>query len=89
MADRPDSKRPQERDFTIDQWEKYPFKKKEDPYENRSEEKIENGGESQYEYEGWENNAFPNKDVSEEPAEGSTDSNPSQSHAPVEPENKK
>jgi hypothetical protein len=76
MTDRPESKRPQDRDFTIDQWEKYPFKKKEDPYENRSEERADNGGKSQYEYEGWEDNAFPNKNVSEQPAESSGNSTP-------------
>jgi hypothetical protein len=75
------SKRPQERDFTIDQWDKFPFKKKDDPYENRSEP----GGDkdnSQYQYEGWEHGAFPNKDVSEEPAEPDGDSHPSQTHPP-------
>jgi hypothetical protein len=83
MADLPDSKRPQERDFTIDKWENFPFKKKEDPYENRSEEPKDTEG-SQYEYEGWEHNAFPNKNVSEQPAESSEDARPSQSHPPVD-----
>jgi hypothetical protein len=82
MADLPDSKRPQERDFTIDKWEKFPFKKKEDPYENRSEERKDTE-ESQYDYEGWEHKAFPNEDVSEQPAESSEDATPSQSHPPV------
>jgi hypothetical protein len=83
MADLPDSKRPQERDFTIDKWENFPFKKKEDPYENRSEERKDTER-SQYEYEGWEHNAFPNKNVSEQPAESSEDATPSQSHPPVD-----
>jgi hypothetical protein len=69
MPERPESKRPQERDFTLDRWEKFPFNRSEDPYENRSEEKAENPNQDQYKYEGWENDAFPNKDVSKEPAE--------------------
>jgi hypothetical protein len=69
MPDRPESKRPQERDFTIDRWEKFPFKRREDPYENRSEDKANNPDQDQYNYEGWEEGAFPNKDVSKEPAE--------------------
>ena len=84
MADGPDSKRPQERDFTIDQWEKFPFKKKDDPYENRSEEKKDTQDESQYEYEGWEHNAFPNKDVTTEPAESNEGATPSQGHPPAD-----
>lgn len=84
MADLPDSKRPQERDFTIDKWDKFPFKKKDDPYENRSEERKDSD-ESQYDYEGWEQNAFPNKDVSPNPAENKEDAAPSQSHPPVDP----
>jgi hypothetical protein len=84
MADLPDSKRPQERDFTVDKWDQFPFKKKEDPYENRSEERKDSD-ESQYDYEGWENNAFPNKDVSEKPAESDEEgAAPSQSHPPVD-----
>jgi len=69
MPDREDSHRPQDRDFTIDQWEKFPFKRKDDPYENRSEDRAETEDQSQYKYEGWEQNAFPYKGVSEEPAE--------------------
>jgi hypothetical protein len=71
MADRPDSKRPQDRDFTIDQWQNFPFKKKQDPFENRSEQQANDAGGSQYKYEGWENEAFPNKNVSDKPAEPS------------------
>lgn len=85
MADREDSERPQDRDFTIDQWDKFPFKKKDDPYENRSGEKTGDEDKSQYKYEGWEHNAFPNKDVSDEPAEPTGDSAPSQSHPPENP----
>jgi hypothetical protein len=85
MPDRPESQRPQERDFTIDQWEKFPFKKKEDPYENRSGENTEPENKSQYKYEGWEHNAFPNKNVSDEPAEAADKDSPSQSHPPENP----
>jgi hypothetical protein len=70
MPDDDDSKRPQERDFHVDQWEKFPFEKKQDPFENRSEERKETDAKSQYAYEGWEHEAFPNKNVSEEPAKG-------------------
>jgi hypothetical protein len=70
MPDRKESHRPQDRDFTIDQWEKFPFKRKDDPYENRSEDRAETEDQSQYKYEGWEHNAFPNEDVSEQPAGG-------------------
>jgi hypothetical protein len=73
MPDREESHRPQDRDFTIDQWEKFPFKRKDDPYENRNEDRAEKEDQSQYEYEGWEHNAFPNKDVSEQPAESTED----------------
>jgi hypothetical protein len=83
VADLPDSKRPQDRDFTIDKWEEFPFKRKEDPYENRSEDRKESE-ESQYEYEGWEQNAFPKKDVSEKPADSKDEPHPSQSHPPVD-----
>jgi hypothetical protein len=73
MPDRPESQRPQERDLTIDRWEKFPFKKENDPYENRSEDQASNqapnSDKSQYQYEGWEKEAFPNKNVSETPAE--------------------
>lgn len=72
MPDRSDSRRPQDRDFAVDNWEKFPFKSNdEDPYENRSEDRKEEGQQSQYKYEGWEHGAFPNKDVSEKPAEPS------------------
>ncbi len=84
MAD-PDSKRPQERDFTIDQWDKFPFKKKDDPYENRPAEEPAKETDSQYKYEGWEHNAFPNKEVAEEPAEPQGHPHPSQSHPPESP----
>jgi hypothetical protein len=73
MPDREESHRPQDRDFTIDQWEKFPFKRKDDPYENRSEDRAEAKDQSQYKYEGWEHNAFPNEDVSEQPADGAMD----------------
>jgi hypothetical protein len=81
MADLPDSKRPQERDFTIDKWDQFPFKKKDDPYENRSEERKDTE-DSQYKYEGWEHDAFPTENVSEKPAESSENPTPSQSHPP-------
>jgi hypothetical protein len=83
MSDGRDSRRPQERDFNIDQWEKFPFRRKEDPFENRSDERKENDQQSQYSYEGWEHNAFPNTDVSEQPAE------PSQPDAPKPNANRK
>ncbi len=69
MPDRMDSRKPQERDLTLDRWEKFPFKEKDDPYENRSEEQATDSSKSQYQYEGWEKEAFPNKNVSETPAE--------------------
>jgi hypothetical protein len=69
QAQDPKSHRPQERDLRIDQWDKYPFRYKEDPFENRSEERKENDNQSQYDYEGWEHQAFPNKNVSEKPAD--------------------
>jgi hypothetical protein len=72
MPDRSDSRRPQDRDFEIDSWDKFPFKSNdEDPYENRSEDRKEESEQSQYKYEGWEHRAFPNKDVSEKPVEPS------------------
>lgn len=69
MSDDPNSRRPQDRDFNVDQWEKFPFRKKDDPYENRSDERKDDARQSQYKYEGWEDKAFPNKNVSEQPAE--------------------
>jgi hypothetical protein len=70
MPDRSDSRRPQDRDFVVDDWDKFPFKStKDDPYENRSEERKDDSQQSQYKYEGWEHEAFPNKNVSEKPAE--------------------
>jgi hypothetical protein len=72
MPDRSDSHRPQDRDFNVDDWEKFPFKStKDDPYENRSEDRKDDPGQSQYKYEGWEHEAFPNKNVSEKHAESS------------------
>ena len=68
MPNRRTSRRPQERDLMIDQWEKFPFRKKENPFENRSEDRADEERQSQYDYEGWEHNAFPNKNVSERPA---------------------
>ena len=65
----------------MDKWEQFPFKKKEDPYENRSEARKDSE-ESQYDYEGWEQNAFPNKDVTKQPADSKDQSTPSQSHPP-------
>ena len=54
MPDRSDSRRPQDRDFEIDSWDKFPFKSNdEDPYENRSEDRKEESQQSQYRYEGW------------------------------------
>jgi hypothetical protein len=70
-AEDPKSHRPQERDLRVDQWDKFPFRRKEDPFENRSEERKNDDDQSQYEYEGWEQEAFPNKNVSEKPAESS------------------
>lgn len=70
-AQDPKSHRPQERDLRVDQWDKYPFRRKEDPFENRSEDRKDDDEQSQYEYEGWERHAFPNKNVSEKPAESS------------------
>jgi hypothetical protein len=67
----PQSQRPQERDLRVDQWDKYPFRRKDDPFENRSEQRKDDDDQSQYEYEGWEHQAFPNKNVSEKPAESS------------------
>ena len=71
MPDRSDSRRPQDRDFAVDKWDTFPFKPEDDPYENRSEERKEEGRQSQYKYEGWEHEAFPNEDVSEKPVEPS------------------
>ena len=73
MPDREESHRPQDRDFTIDQWDKFPFKRKDDPYENRSEPRADKEDQSQYEYEGWEHNAFTTEDVYGEPATGAQD----------------
>lgn len=72
-AQDPKSHRPQERDLRVDQWDKYPFRREEDPFENRSQERKENDDQSQYQYEGWEHQAFPNENVSEKPAESSDD----------------
>jgi hypothetical protein len=66
----------------VDKWEQFPFKKKDDPYENRSEARKDSD-ESQYEYEGWEQNAFPNQDVTKEPADSKDQPTPSQSHPPT------
>jgi hypothetical protein len=71
-SDSEKSRRPQDRDFTVDRWEQFPFKHSDDPYENRTEGRERQPAVSQYDYEGWEQNAFPNKEPSEQPAE-STD----------------
>jgi hypothetical protein len=67
----------------VDKWDQFPFKKKEDPYENRSEARKDSE-ESQYDYEGWEQNAFPNQDVSKQPKDNAENPSPSQSHPPVD-----
>ena len=69
------SRRPQDRDFTVDRWEQFAFKRTDDPYENRTEDRESQLSGSQYKYEGWEQNAFPNKEPSEQHAE-SNDANP-------------
>lgn len=68
-SDSEKSRRPQDRDFTVDRWEQFPFKRKDDPYENRAEGRERQPSESQYKYEGWEQNAFPDKQPAEEHAE--------------------
>jgi hypothetical protein len=68
-SDSEKSRRPQDRDFTVDRWEQFPFKRPDDPYENRTEGRERQPAESQYKYEGWEENAFLNKEPSEQPVE--------------------
>jgi hypothetical protein len=87
MADDPESRRPQERDFHVDQWEKFPSRRKENPFKNRADERKNDDQQSQYEYEGWEHDAFPNEDVSEEPAE-SVDLLSSESKSPPKEKSK-
>src|SRR6185437_6888759 len=68
-SDSEKSRRPQYSDFTVDRWEQYPFRRPDDPYENRTEGREGQPAESQYKYEGWEDNAFRNKGRSEQPVE--------------------